>query len=351
MAVIPLRRARGLGAIVTPGTSVYPSQDGTFAIVRGTGAHYGNGLIDGWLIAGAQADGYYALDDNNTGSIVDEQTVGRKYKIGSEYDAFVNSTPTSPEYLAWLVLQRQQQEQANPKLKAYDDALRAWAQSQQPPVAVDPVYGFATNFSMDAAPLAVQQAYAAFTGNPIPEPPPPPPGPNIYLQGGFAFDDSGNLYDGTGKVIAGVKLTSAEVASLLSTGHLPAGDAGPYGSSSSSSSPPRASSPPASSSSSTPPTTQTSSSAPATQTGGASDGSTPGTAAGASTGGGSTGLNLPSGTSAVDVSGGGGGAPMAVAADGSPAAAAPSSSSMGWGLGLLLAAGIAGAAILSTRRR
>lgn len=341
MAVIPLRgrgRLRGFGAIVTPGQSTYPSQDGTFTIVRGTGAHYGNGLIDGWLIAGQTAAGYYALDDNNTGSMVDDQTVGRRYKVGSEYDAFVNSTPTSPEYLAWLVLQRQQQEQANPRLKAYDDALRAWAQSQQPPVAVDPVYGFATNFSMDSAPLAVQQAYAAFTGNPIPQPPPPPSGPAVYLVGGLRFDDAGNLYNGDGSLIAGVKLTAAEVSSLKSTGKLPAGDPGPFASSSSSSSsstPPPASS---SSSSSAPPPANTSSSAPPTTTGGASDGTQPATAAGTST--------------VLDAGGGGGGVPMQVAADGgssTPAAtvAAPSSSGISWGIVGLLAAGVVGAVALS----
>lgn len=338
MAVIPLRR-RGLAGLVTPGTSVYRSQDGTFSIVRGTGAHYGNGLIDGWIIGGQTADGYYALDDNNTGSMVSDQTVGRRYKVGSEYDTFVNSTPTSPEYLAYLVQQRLEQEAANPRLKAYDDSLRAWAQSQQPPVSVDPIFGFATNFSMASAPLAVQQAYAAFTGNPIPQPPPPPSGPAVYLVGGFRFDNAGNLYNGDGSLISGVKLTAAEVSSLLSTGSLPAGDSGPYGSKTSSPPPPPPPPPATSSSSSPPPPTSSSSSAPPATTGGASDGTTPATGAGGSSGGGAAPFNAPGG-GAFDVGGGG---------TVTPAAVAPSS--MSWGVVGLLAAGVIGAAVLASGRR
>lgn len=346
MAVIPLRRRRtGFGAIVTPGSSTYPSQDGTFTIVRGTGAHYGNGLIDGFIIAGAQANGFYALDDNNTGSILSDQQVGRQYKIGSEYDAFVNSTPTSPEYIAYEIALRLQQEAANPRLKAYDDSLRAWAQSQQPPVAVDPTYGFATNFDLAQAPSAVQVAYANFTGNPIPPPPPPPARPAQYLVLGVRFDDAGNVYDGSGNPIAGEHLTAAEVAALKSSGALPAGDTGPAWFPGHTSAPPPATS---SSSSSPPPQQQTSappatsSSAPPGTTGGASDGTTPATAAGSSS------TSPPAGGGSSSGGGGGGGG-FDTTPSGSPVsvAATPAAGSIPWGMIGLLAAGVAGAVVLS----
>jgi hypothetical protein len=340
MAVIPLRRRRtrnGFGAIVTPGTSTYPSQDGTFAIVRGSGSRWGNGLIDGWLIAGTTLDGYYALDSNDTGLIVDDQTVGRRYKVGSEYDAFVNSSETSPEYIAYEIALRQQQEQQNPKLKAYDDALRRWAISQQPPVSVDPVYGFATGYDASQAPPDVQAAYADFTGNPMPLPPPPPARPAEYLQGGITFDDAGNVYDSSGNPIPGVVLTPAEVASLKATGSLPSGDSGPAGL-------PGHSAPPPQQQTSAPPSS--SSSAPAGTTGGTTDGNSPATSAGSNTtappaGGGQA---APSGELPVDV----GTAPMSVAP--APAAAAPAASSLPWGMIGLVGAGVVGAIVLSRAR-
>jgi hypothetical protein len=339
MAVIPLRGRRtraGFGAIVTPGQSTYPSQDGTFTIVRGTGTHWGNGLIDGWIIGGATADGYYALDSNDTGSMVDDQTVGRRYKVGSEYDAFVNSSETSPEYIAYEISLRLQQEAANPRLKAYDDALRAWAQSQQPPVQVDPVYGFATNYDPAQAPMAVQVAFADFTGNPIPQPPPPPAGPAEYVQGGVRFDDAGNVYDSSGNLIAGEKLTPAEVASLKATGSLPAGDTGPAwfpGHTTALTPPPQQqpAQPPA-----------TSSSAPPGATGGASDGSSPATGAGSSSTSQPAGPQPGSSGPTFQPSGG----PMTLPTD-VAAAAAPSSGSIPWGMVGLIGAGIVGAVVLS----
>ena len=217
---------RGLSGIVTPGSSTYPSQDGTFTIIRGTGPHYGNGLIDGYIVAGTLSSGIYALDDNSTGSEVNEAGLPRQYKVGSELQKFLDDTPTSPEYYDYLKQQRALDEANNPKLKAYDDALRQWATAQQPPVNVDPTYGFATNFDPSQAPDYVQKAYGDFTGHPIPPPPPPPSGPSVYLIAGVRFDENGVIYDGTGAP-TGQKLTPDEVHSLLSTGALPASSSAP----------------------------------------------------------------------------------------------------------------------------
>lgn len=335
----------GFGAIVTPGTSTYPSQDGTFTIVRGSGQHYGNGLIDGWLIAGTQADGNYALDDNNTGSIVDANTVGRSYKVGSELQKFLDDTPNSPEYKAWLVTQRQQDEAANPKLKAYDDSLRAWAQSQQPPVSVDPLYGFATNFDMSQAPAAVQNAYADFTGHPIPQAPPPPPGPNIYLVGGLTFEDDGTVLDGQTHQPTGQKLTPDQVHSLLTTGALPA-----------------SSGPPASSPTQTAPASQPASSPPPASSA-AQPSSPPSSGGGATLGDQLNAANPSPGSpvSSMPVSSGGGAfAPSGAAVDltpsGAPATLAPSSAGStgavgGFPLWGWLALGGGALLLLSSRRK
>ena len=196
MAVVPLTRTRprprfqGFGdvtsRIVTPGVSTYPSEDGTFAIVRGTGEHYGNGLIDGWIVGGVDALGYYALDDNNTGSMVDDVTVGRRYKAGAEYQTFIDDTPTSPEYGDYLKAQEAADEAKNPLLKAFRDALHQWVSSGdwKGPVGVD---GLPIGGTYDQAPAYVQAPWAAFmnAAKPAPAPAPASTEPARYLQNGL----------------------------------------------------------------------------------------------------------------------------------------------------------------------
>lgn len=208
----------GLSGIVTPGTSTYPSDDGSFTIVRGSGEHWGNGLIGGQYIIAGTGGTYYDLSDNNTGGLLDPASAP-KYKIGGELQRFLDSTYTSPEYYQYLRDQRAQQEQANPKLKEFDDALRRWA-AEQPGIPVDPVFGFPTA-SIEQGPDYVAAAYADFTGNPIKQAPPPPQGPAMYLVAGILFGDDGTVYDQSTHQPTGQKLTPDQVTALKTTGQLP----------------------------------------------------------------------------------------------------------------------------------
>lgn len=213
----------GLGAIVTPGQTTYPSDDGTFTLVRGTGEHYGNALIGPYLVAGTYANDTYALDDNDTGaSLAPNQAP--VYHVGGELQRFLDDTPNSREFHDYEKSLELSEEAANPYLKAYHDALRQYAAASGYTGPVDDA-GVPTQIAIETAPKYVQDAYTAFTGNPVAPPPAPyVPGPAEYLIAGIDFLEDGTVKTFNGKPVTGITLTPDEIHSLLTAGSLPAGD-------------------------------------------------------------------------------------------------------------------------------